>query len=158
MKQVHLESWDEFEASLRVEVAQLGRGDLVVARNFMKVTFSPEGEEQDRHRVAIDTGTDRDPESNFWNADGFDHEHDLNPAGKSPNEIIYAFTLDLSKTPYIVRHADVPEAFDITAELTEHDALIVYDASMLDRKSMNEYWFKGDPRDCALLLYTADEP
>lgn len=158
MKQVHLESWDEFEASLRTEVAQLGDGDFVVARNFMKVTFTPDGEEQDRLQVAIDTGTDRDTESNFWNADGFDHEHDLNPAGKAPNEIIYAFTLDLSKTPYLVVDAAAQKVFDITADLTEHDALIVYDASLLDRKSMNEYWFNGDPREAALVLFTADGP
>lgn len=158
MKQVHLGSWGDFEASLRAEVAQLGRGNLVVARNFMKVTFSPDGDEQDRLQTAIDTGTDRDTDSSFWNAGGFDHEHDINPAGKAPNEIIYAFTLDLSQTPYLVPHGAVPEAFDITKSLTEHNAIIVYDASMLDRKSMNEYWFKGDPRDAALLVYTAEEP
>lgn len=158
MKQVQLENWNDFEASLRVEVAQLGHGDLVVARNFMKVTFSPEDEQQDRLQVAIDTGTDRDTESNVWNAEGFDHEHDIDPAGKAPNEITYAFTLDLSKTPYLVVDAAVPKVFDITAELSEHDALIVYDASLLDRKSVNEYWFKGNPRDAALLLYTVKEP
>lgn len=157
MKKVQLESWDDFEASLRVEVPKLMDGDLVVARNFMKVTFSPDGDEQDRLQIAIDTGTDRDGRSNLWNAEGFDHEHDRNPAGKAPNEIVYAFTIDLSQTPYLVHHQEVPEAFDITDGLTEHDAIVVYDASMLDRRSMNEYWFKGDPRDAALLLYTVDE-
>lgn len=147
MKIIHLESWENFEASLRAEAPQLGHCDLVVARNFMKVTFSPDGDEQDRLQIAIDTGTDRDAESQFSNAAGFDHEHDINPVGKAPNQIIYAFTLDLSKNPYLVVYAAVPEEFDITTELTEHNALIVYDASMLDRRSMNEYWFKGDPQD-----------
>lgn len=154
MKLVHLKSWDDFDASLRTEVPQLGCGDRVVARNFMKVTFSPDGAEQDRLQTAIDIGVDRDGQSSFWNAEGFDHDHDLNPVGKSPSEIIYAFTIDLSQMPYLVHHGGEPEAFDIAAELTEHDALIVYDANMLDRKSMNEYWFKGDPREAALLLYT----
>lgn len=158
MKQVHLKSWDGFESSLRVEVPQLAHGDFVVAREFMKVTFSPDGNEQNRLQLAIDTGTDRDASSELWNVNSFDHEHDLNPAGKAPNEIIYAFTLDLSQTPYLVHHAEVPEAYDITDELTKHHALIVYDASMLDRKSMNEYWFKGDPRNAALILYTSDGP
>jgi len=76
----------------------------------------------------------------------------------SPTEIIYAFTLDLSQSPYLVHHAEVSEVFDITNKLIEHDALIVYDASMLDRRSISEYWFKAYPRDAALLLYTADEP
>lgn len=156
MKRIHINSWQDFEDSLRDEVQQLGRGPRVIARNFTRVTFSPDGDEQDRLQIAINTGADRDAESSFWNAEGFDHEHDRHPSGKLPAEIIYAFTLDLSKTPYVVDRQDLPAGFDITEGLSEHDAILIYDENALKRVSDNEYWFVQAPQQGAILLYTAD--
>lgn len=156
MKHIHLANWSQFAQSLSVEVRILQVGDLVVVRNFAKVTFSQDDEEQDRLQIAIETGTDRDTDSALWNVPGFDHEHDISNVGKAPNEIIYAFTIDLSQTPYLVRHdVERPEAIDIAADLTEHDAILVYDPRMLERRTKNEYWFNSKPLDAALLLYTA---
>lgn len=101
----------------------------------------------------LDTGTDRDDESDFWNVDGFDYEHDTHPAGKSLGDIIYAFTIALATAPYLVYHDDQPITLDITDGLTEHDGIIVYDSKKLGRRSKNEYWFITTPLDAALLVF-----
>lgn len=154
MKRVFLGDWSEFEGALRAELKAMGYTGLVTARNFQLVTFTEDCEEVDRLAIALSTGTDRDAESSFWNVGGFDHPHDTHPTGKRGDEIIYAFTIDLSRTPYLVCHDETPRLLDIVDNLTEHEGLIVYDSRKLDRRTKNEYWFKTSPLEAALLLFT----
>lgn len=104
--------------------------------------------------MVINTGTDRSPDSPFWNEPGFDHDHDGDPRGKQADEIIYAFTLDLQAEPYLVLHDANPTSFDITEELSPYDGIVIYDHRGLVRVSKNEYWFNGKPLDAALLVFT----
>jgi len=154
MKRVFLADWSEFEATLRAELQAIGHTGFVTARNFHLVSFTEGGEEVDRLGITLATGTDRDASSPFWNVDDFDHRHDKHPTGMRGDEIIYAFTMDLAHTPYLVHHMEAPKAFDIVETLDEHDGLIVYDTRKLDRRTTNEYWFKTSPLDAALLLFT----
>lgn len=156
MKHVVISDWSEFEARLRAELKELGHHWFVTVRNFERVGFEG-NREVDRFKRALKTGTDRNKKSRLWNADGHDFEHDRHPSGKRADEVIYAFSLDLDQTPYKVLLesgiTDVagPETVD------EGDAIIVYDYSKLNRKSENEYWFKGLPKDAALLIFTIKE-
>lgn len=109
-----------------------------------------------RFELALRTGTDRDASSQYWNTEGHDHEHDRDPRGKRPDEIIYAFTLDLDRTSYkVLSDADVE---DVAEELGEEHAILVYKASELHRVSANESWFKTTPKDAALLIITVEDP
>jgi hypothetical protein len=161
MKEIELESWEEFERVLRY----LQR-DFVLVRSFQRVTFdnieSPDHVEVDSLAVARQTGTDRRENAHMWNATGFDHEHDRVPSGKKPNEIIYAFLVDLRQHPYLVSVADGSggasfQVLDLTDDYTEHNAVLVYDPDMLERVSPNEYWFKVNPLTAALLLLTTKQ-
>ena len=93
-----------------------------------------------------------------WNVENFDYEHDVNPVGKRPNELIYAFLVDLSGSSPRVAIADGKGGSawrpieEIVQGLSELDAMAVYDYRMLNRVSPNEYWFKSEPLDAALLL------
>lgn len=152
VKKILLTGWSEFENILREELRTIGHHGLVTVRNFQLVTFTG-GDEVDRLAIVHSTGTDRDGDSAFWNATGFDHEHDRHPTGKLADEIIYAFTIDLSHSPYLVHHDATPEAIDITETLSEYDGVIVYDSQKLDRRAKNEYWFKTNPLDAALMIF-----
>jgi hypothetical protein len=164
VKEIKLKSWADFESALRRETK---RSPLLV-RNFMRVTFdnihTDDPVEVDNLAVVRETGTDRRETSSMWNASGFDFEHDLVPSGKKPNEIIYAFLIDLKPKPYLVSAPDDDQGnfsfqvLDLTEGLTEHHAIIVYDYSdKFDRVATNEYWFRGDPLEAALLLFTLDD-
>ncbi|SFL42365.1 hypothetical protein SAMN03159423_1932 [Bradyrhizobium sp. NFR13] len=162
MKEIKLKSWTDFEAALRTETK---RSPLLV-RNFARVTFdnvcTDDAVEVDNLEVVRRTGTDRRETSSMWNAPGFDFDHDLEPSGKRPNDIIYAFLVDLRAKPYLVSAADDDQgnfsfqALDLTEGLTEHDALIVYayGSENFDRVATNEYWFRCDPLEAALFLFT----
>lgn len=154
MKQVSLADWADFEDSLRAELAALGYTGKVVARNFALTTFDADHTEIDRLAMVINTGTDRSPDSPFWNEPGFDHDHDGDPRGKQANEIVYAFTLDLQVKPYLVFHDVNPTSFDITEGLSPYDGIVIYDHCSLDRVSKNEYWFNCKPLNAALLVFT----
>ena len=147
-------AWEEFSDCLRTELACIGHEGLVLVRNFDRITFSNEHEEVDRLKIAIETGTDRDSISSFWNAEGHDHEHDLVPRGKNPEEIIYAYVVDAFPDPYLVHIGDTPEQFDVTEGLNEHVAILVYNPDGLERKSKNEHWFIRDPRESLLMIFT----
>lgn len=154
MNILRLEDWSEFDNVLRSELKAMGHKGLVAVRNFQLVTFTPDGTEFDRLTHARSYGTDRDVDSELWDVEGFDHPHDKHPTGKRADEIIYAFTIDLSTTPYQVHHGSVPETLNLVEQLTEHDGVLVYDSHKLDRRSMNEYWFKTAPLDAALMIFT----
>jgi hypothetical protein len=68
----------------------------------------------------------------------------------------------LKPEPYLVSVGDGRggssfEVLDLTENLTEHDAIIVYDPANLERAAPNEYWFLCDPLEAALLLFTLDD-
>ncbi len=155
-KRIQLSDWDEFDDSLRTEIAALGHRGHVSVRNFDLVTSRKMGVEQDRLQLVMDTGTDRDRTSQFWNEFGHDYDHDKNPSGKKANEIIYAYAVDPVPKPYRVHHEDESEAWDLTEGLTEYHGIIIYDRDRMTRKAPNEYWFIGDPLDAVLLVYTID--
>lgn len=156
MKHIKIEDWSEFEGRLRQELDIIRHDGDVTARSFQLVSFDKHGNEVDRLEIVRSTGTDRDSSSPLWNEPGFDYEHDLAPIGKEPDEVIYAFTLDMSRTPYLVRHSQTPEALDITESLSEHDGIIVYDSRQLKRVSKNEYWFCSSPMEAALMVVTVE--
>jgi hypothetical protein len=98
----------------------------------------------------------------MWNALGFDYDHDLMPSDRQPNEIIYAFLVDLKQDPYLVsvgngEGAASFQVLDLTDHLSEHHGVIVYDPSKLFRAAPNEYWFLCAPLDAALLLFTLSD-
>lgn len=154
MKHVTLSGWTEFDLRLRQELANMGHHWQIAVRNFERLGFE-RGEEVDRLTRTLRSGTDRTKSSQFWNAEGHDWEHDRYPQGKRPDEIIYAFTLDLDYTPYKVLHSS--GVTDVTHELGDEHAIVVYDLSKLTRQSENEYWFKGPAKDAALLVFTLEQ-
>lgn len=165
MKEIKLKSWSGFESALRDETK---RSPLLV-RNFARVTFdnvcTDDAVEVDNLEIVRRTGTDRRETSSMWNAPGFDFDHDLVPSGKKPHEIIYASLIDLKPKPYLVSAPDDDQGnssfqvLDLTKGLTEHDAIIVYDyaSGRFDRVAPNEYWFRCDPLEAALFLFTLDD-
>jgi hypothetical protein len=158
-----LTDWRDFESALRGQLSAIEHKGRVLVRNFDRVTLNLNeysdivGEQVDRLQIAINTGTDRNSESQFWNAEGHDLDHDLNPSGKSADEIIYAYIVDASTTPYDVYIADEPEKIDLTEGLTDQNAILIYDATKLSRASKNEHWFNGDPRDALLMIFIISE-
>ena len=156
MKHVVLSDWSEFEARLRAELKELDHHWRVTVRNFERVGFEG-SREVNRFKRAMKTGTDRNKKSAFWNAEGHDFEHDRHPSGKRPDEVIYAFTLDLDHAPYKVLHESGISDVAGPETVGEGDAIIVYDSAKLDKKSANEYWFKVSPKDAALLIFTVKE-
>ncbi len=156
MKHITLSDWDDFASRLPKELARIGHGAPVIARNFALVSFRGKNQEieHDSLSYVLQNGTDRDDTSDFWNVADFDVEHDKSPSGKSPSEIIYAYTLDASTAPYTVDHDMPGQSIDITENLSEHEGLIIYDPAKLIRASKNEYWFEGAPLNAALLLFT----
>ena len=156
MKHIVLSDWSEFEQRLRAELKVLGHHWLVTVRNFERVGFEG-SREVDRFKRALKTGTDRIKKSQFWNEPEHDYDHDRRSSGKRPDEVIYAYTLDLAQTPYtVLQRSDIKDVADPDT-LRERDAIIVYDFAQLDKKSANEYWFKGAPKDAAFLIFTVAE-
>ena len=155
--EIELNDWSEFESAVR---RKLGAREFVL-RNFDLVTFdgavTGDPVEVDSLEVVRATGTDRRENARMWNEPGFDHEHDRAPSGKQPQEITYGSWMDFRSSPYKASRAQgdnavVMEAYDITDGLTEHEALILYDPSHLQRVSANEYWFRSTAFDAALLI------
>lgn len=159
IKCIDISEWSEFESTLRANL----NSNYILVRNFDKISVDLSTQaETDRFELAKNTGTDRCPNSPVWNASNFDYEHDVNPSGKSPEEITYASLVDLTKVPY---QSSIPDGtggwdfkeIDLTEELSEHSAIIIYDPAQLERKAANEYWFKCDPIDAVLLVINLKE-
>lgn len=158
-----LADWDKFDAALRSQLDAIGHRGQVLVRNFDRTTFDLDenyeiiGDEVNRLQIAVETGTDRDRQSCFWDAEGHDHEHDRHPCGKNPEDIIYAYIVDASSEPYDVYIGDEPEQLDLTHGLSEQNVILVYNASLLYRASKNEHWFTGDPRDALLMIFVIED-
>mgnify|MGYP001454224239 CR=1 FL=1 len=155
---VELEDWADFEAELRKTLVTIKHTGKVLVRNFELTTaiLGPKMEhlgETDRLQVVLQTGVDRDATSPFWNAPEHDYDHDLYPAEKAPNEIIYAYRVDLSATPYTVQITETPEVFDLTEGLDDQDGILIYNPAHLEHVAKNEHWFLGDPREALLAVF-----
>ncbi len=160
MKEIILDSWEEFDERLR---AEMGTKKLAVVRNFMRNGFDKKGNEIDLYARARKSGTDRGPTSDVWAAPGFDYE---GPSIKKPNEIFYANRVDLSgvQTKVLIPDGQGSGDYEI-ADVTKgsdggekgalecESAVIVYDPRKVEHKTVNEYWFKGDPLYAALFLF-----
>ncbi len=155
---IELRCWSELGSALRAELARLRHTGLVLLRNFDLVTadiakdFSHLGE-TDRLQIVLETGVDRDNRSEFWDVLNRDYQHELFPAGKRPNEIIYAYVVDASPDPYLVHIEQTPETMDLTCSLGEENGILVYDAAKLRRVAKNEHWFECDPRSALLAVF-----
>ncbi len=104
---VEIDDWSDLPQTVIDTLADIGHEcSVVIVRNFERISFDELRDEVDRLAIAMETGTDRDSESPLWNARGHDHEHDVDPRGKEPDEVIYAFTVDFSTEPYTVLHGD----------------------------------------------------
>lgn len=159
-KVVELDDWREFAGALRREVTSMAHEGLLLIRNFNLVTCVVDSEtkpigETDRLDLVLRTGTDRDAASPMCNATGHDYPHDRLATGKAPDDIIYAYVVELTDRGYLVHYLphEEPEDWDLTEALEETDGVLVCDAGKLDRVAKNEHWFKGDPRDALLLLF-----
>lgn len=161
---IELEDWSEFGPALFSELRRLGQSGLVAVRNFQLTTFEVDSDmvplgEVNRLDIVLRTGTDRDKESWFWNADGHDYRHDLTPSGKAPQDIIYAYVAEVGESGYFVHYQPngTPEIMDLTTALSDQDGILIYDAAKLTRVSKNEHWFTGDPRDALLAVFRLAE-
>lgn len=156
-----MDDWSEFASALPRELAAIKHYSLVAVRNFSLVTLDLNKNNEivreiDREQLVRCTGTDRDANSTFWNAEGHDYDHDLSPAGKTPADIIYAYVAEMCGNGYLVHYKypnGKPELIDLTESLSEQDAISIYDADKLERVSKNEHWFTGDPHDALLLVF-----
>lgn len=159
-KVIELDEWNEFASRLNRELNAVGWDGSFLIRNFELVTSEIDDDMQpigdmDRLDLVCRTGTDRDAASKMWNAPGHDYEHDRNPAGKCPADIIYAYVAELTEGSYCVHYApdDEPEDWDLTEGLCEMNGVLVYDATKLNHVSKNEHWFTGDPCDALMLVF-----
>jgi hypothetical protein len=163
MKHIELQDWSEFDKSLRSELTALNHTRMVAVRLFRRTSFDFRNgfeiiREVNRLAIALGTGTDRDATSPFWNytepGNELDYDHSKYPTGKQPYDIIYAFLVDASRSPYVVHRFGKIEEDDLTAHFLEGEAILIYDSAKLERKAENEYWFKSDPREALLLVYS----
>lgn len=150
-----LKDWSQFSKELQRALISIHHNGLIAVRNFALVSYDPEGNMLDQLDTVKNTGTDRNNKSIMWNAEGHDFEHDITPSGKKPSEITYAYVAETSNKGYLVHyHHEKPVEFDLTKGLTEHDGILIYDASKLKRVSKNEHWFLTDPKEALLLIFT----
>lgn len=158
-QQIEINDWADFEQMLRDELARLQFSGMVLVRNFDLETATLDEATMvqtgtvDRLDLVLKTGTDRDDTSPFWNAPGFDHDHDLIPSGKTPKDIIYAYPIDLQSSPYLAQISGKWEKRDLTVSLEDQRGIAIYDASKLKRVSNNEHWFIDDPREALLAVF-----
>lgn len=155
---IELERWDQFAQALKDKVEQLNSTREFAVRNFDLITFKlgpnyEMGYEINRLEIVRRTGTDRDSESLFWNAEGHDHDHETCPMGKDAAEIIYAYVVEITDNGYLVRYNNSLIEMDITYSLTAANGILVYDASKLKRVSKNEFWFLTNPKDALVTVF-----
>jgi hypothetical protein len=152
MKHIFLESWSEFDTSLRAELSRLQHRGHVVVRNF-EIETNNGKKSVDRLALLLETGTDRDASSRFWDEPEHDYQHGSKSA-REPEQIIYAFKVDPAPIPYQVHHGDEPEPLDLTEGLHEGSAVAIYDDQYLHRVAKNEYWFNKPPLMALLMVFT----
>ncbi|ENQ8704896.1 hypothetical protein ACEQ77_005118 [Vibrio harveyi] len=149
MKKIILNSWDDLDDCLKNNFS----GKEFLSRSFQKVVFDNIGESDeemvDNLKLVVTTGTDRRNNSELWNVTGFDYDHEANASTVSPEQIIYArkFRVIAGTVEYdepIDSKNSSWKAYDLGAELDDDlDALSIYDLQGVDRKSLNEFWFKS---------------
>lgn len=146
-KHVVIDSWDDFEANLRAELRAINFPRLILFRNFSA----------ERIEIAMSSGTDRDADSQFWNVDGFDAGSN---DGMEPTDAIYAHRVNWNSDPFTVLNLGeeyTEDVFDLTDNLTEHDAVAIYDAAGLNRVAINEHHFTTAPLSALLFVYSLSD-
>ena len=161
-KLVKLKDWNEFGKGLNEQLRLLGFNRRVLVRNFSLETAIINDRSEflgstDRLELALQTGTDRDEFSFMWNEAEHDYNHDRNPIGKNPSDIIYAFSVQPGKGSYDVYRTENPEKLDLTTSLSSLDGILIYDPAFLQRVSKNEYWFLDDPKKALLLIFLLED-
>ena len=157
---VELDDWADFAKSLIKEMAEIKHKGPLLIRNFELETcdidedMRPVGD-VDRLDIVLQTGTDRDRNSLMWNAPGHDFEHDREPSGQGPSDIIYAYMVELTDDGYKVHYTPgvFLESMDLTDGLFDRHGILVYDPAKLYRAAKNEHWFRGDPKDALLAIF-----
>ncbi|EIA3114527.1 TPA: hypothetical protein ACPHTX_004484 [Vibrio antiquarius] len=149
MKKIELDSWDDLDAYLKAHFSD----KEYLSRVFQKVVFDNIGESNEEMvnnlELVFETGTDRRKNSHLWNVEGFDFDHDANQTSIEPDQIIYARKFRVNGTSVefdepVDSQSSAWKPFDLGAELEEErDALTIYDLQTVDRKSLNEFWFKS---------------
>lgn len=158
MKKIILNSWNELDDCLKNNFS----GKEFLSRSFQKVVFDnigePDEEMVDNLELVFNTGTDRRKNSALWNVDGFDFDHETNASNVAADQIIYARKFRVIDG---VVQFDEPidsknsswQSYDLGANLEEDlDALSIYDLQSVDRKSLNEFWFKSTPLNSLIAL------
>jgi hypothetical protein len=154
MLELYLDTWDD----LIPEIRKITDISVITLRSFSKIRFIDSNYgliEFNAYRLAQQNHTDRTKESDMWNAHGHDYDH--HSSSKSPEEIIYAFYVNIELDPYEV---DVSQGdgtskwqpISLTDELTENDAVLVYHPARLQRVAPNEWWFNTNPINAAIAL------
>ena len=157
---IELSDWGEFAIQLPTALTEINHQGRVAIRNFDLTTHDLEDGmniigEVNRLDLVQRTGTDRDRNSPMWNAPDHDFDHDTENPAKLPSEIIYAYLAEITGDGYLVHyHPDGhPEHMDLTEGLSEHNGILIYDASKLERVSKNELWFRTSPIEALLMVF-----
>jgi hypothetical protein len=144
-----LEDWAELEPDLRRRLRQRSFTRMILFRNF----------DASRLPIVLETGTDRDDGSPYWEEEKFDF-CDAHPDAISPKTVIYAHRVNHHTDPFQVLNLGdeyTNSEDDLTCGLRPDEAVLIYDPVGLDRVAFNEHWFTKDPREVLLFIYTIAE-
>jgi hypothetical protein len=146
-KHIELNDWGELEDDLRQRLKDRNFTRMIMFRNF----------DVGRLKLVLSSGTDRTKDSPVWRADDFDYDHTAQPAGKSPDEIVYVHRVNPHTTPFTVlnlgeEHTAAQE--DLTEQLGSCDGVSIYDSVCLERVAHNEHWFIRSPLEALLFVYS----
>jgi hypothetical protein len=141
---VVIEGWEEFEEDLRSRLKTRNFTRMILVRNFSV----------ERIDTMMGTGTDRDAGSQFWNAPEFDHP---NNAGMELEDITYAHRVNWHTKPFTILNLgefQTSVQLNLTDQLTEHDAVAIYDILGFERLAINEHKFAKPPSEVLMFVYT----
>ena len=161
MKRIEIESHSQIIDIIKMEV-RCGNGNLglIGLRHFPTSKIEQ----------VIATGSDRDENSpiHFDDGDLFPTPLLARAAGVtsgsyfvSPKRLTYMRIVDTSgEEPVSIPHRrKIIPAFDnmnYLGKLSSYMAQVLYDPCKLERKSENEFWFRGDPRDAVIAVVTIE--
>jgi hypothetical protein len=157
---IELPDWGKFAIRLPTALTEVNHRGCIAIRNFDLTTYDLDDDmkiigEVNRLELVQRTGTDRDKNSPMWNAPGHDFDHDTKNLAKLPSDIIYAYIAEITEDGYLVHYQPDghPECMDLTESLSEHNGILIYDASKLERVSKNELWFCTSPIEALLMVF-----
>lgn len=153
MLNISLERHDQIIDAIR-DLAGKGivKGDTVILRHFRAPRLG----------LVKTTGTDRDAKSIVYgDRTDFSGRHEDGDF-KPPQQITYARTLAFRQEPPISttwgdrQPLIFIDGMDYLKKLSPDMCQVAYDPNELVRKSENELWFKGDPKDAVIAVFTVD--